>query len=51
MAELTYQPIRHDHAAFLKKARKRRGFKAAYDALAVKYAVASEMWRRAPVPV
>ena len=43
MAEIKYRPVRHDHAAFLRKARKRRGFKAAYDALAVEYAVANEM--------
>lgn len=43
MAEVKYRPVRHDHEAFLKRARKRRGFKAAYDALAVEYAVASEM--------
>ena len=43
MAEIKYKPIRHDHDAFLKKARKRRGFRAAYQALAVEYAVASEM--------
>src|SRR3989337_3553840 len=43
MAELKYQPVRHDHDAFLRKAGKRRGFKAAYEALAVEYAVANEM--------
>ena len=43
MAEIKYRPVRHDHEAFLRKARKRRGFKAAYDALAVEYAVVSEM--------
>ena len=43
MAETKYQPVPHDHAAFLKKARKRRGFKAAYKALEVEYAVANEM--------
>jgi transcriptional regulator with XRE-family HTH domain len=43
MAEIKYRPVRHDHEAFLRKARKRRGFTAAYDALAVEYAVASEM--------
>ena len=43
MAETKYRPVRHDHAAFLKKARKRKGFKAAYRALAVEYAVANEM--------
>ena len=42
MAEIKYQPVRHDHAAFLKRARKRRGFKAAYKALAVEYAVANQ---------
>ena len=43
MAEIKYQPVPHDHDVFLKKARKRRGFQAAYQALAVEYAVASEM--------
>lgn len=43
MAELKYQSVPHDHDAFLKKARKRRGFKTAYQALAVEYAVAKEM--------
>ena len=40
---MKYQPVLHDHKAFLKKARKRRGFQAAYDALAVEYAVVNEM--------
>ena len=43
MAKIKYQPISHDHAAFLRKARKRRGFNAAYKALAVEYAVTNEM--------
>lgn len=43
LAEIKYQPVRHNHDAFLKKARKRRGFQAAYQALAVEYAVAKEM--------
>jgi DNA-binding XRE family transcriptional regulator len=43
MAESKYQPVPHDHAAFLRKARKRRGFQAAYKALEVEYAVANEM--------
>ncbi|MCX7152401.1 MAG: helix-turn-helix domain-containing protein [Proteobacteria bacterium] len=43
MAEIKYQPVSHDHKAFLEKAKKRRGFKEAYDALAVEYAVANEM--------
>ena len=43
MAETEYKPILHDYGAFLKKARKRRGFQTAYQALAVEYAVANEM--------
>ena len=43
MAETRYQSVPHNHDAFLKKARKRRGFQAAYEALAVEYAVANEM--------
>ncbi len=43
MADIKYQPVPHEHAAFLRKARKRRGFHAAYKALAVEYAVANEM--------
>ena len=43
MAEIKYQPVSHNHDVFLKKARKRRGFQAAYQALAVEYAVANEM--------
>ena len=42
MAEIKYQPVSHDHKTFLKKAKKRRGFQAAYQALAVEYAVANE---------
>lgn len=43
MTEIKYQPTRHDHDAFLRKARKRRGFQAAYKARAVEYGVAHEM--------
>ncbi len=43
MANLKHQPIPHDHDALLRKAKKRRGFQAAYDALAVEYAIASQM--------
>ena len=43
MAEIKYKPIRHDHDAFLKKAHRRQGFQAAYQARAVEYAVANEM--------
>ena len=43
MAEIDYSPVRHDHKAFLAKAAKRSGFKEAYDALEVEYALAREM--------
>ncbi len=43
MANLKHQPVPHDHKSFLQKARKRRGFQAAYDALAVEYAIANQM--------
>ena len=43
MAEIKYQRVSQDNKAFLEKAKKRRGFKEAYDALAVEYAVANEM--------
>lgn len=43
MADLEYQPVRHDHKAFLERASEREGFKDAYDALAVEYVVASQM--------
>ena len=43
MAEIKYQPVSHDHKAYLEKAKKRRGFQAAYQALSVEYAVANEM--------
>ena len=43
MAELNYKPIRHDHAAFLAKARQRPGFSEAYDALELEYMLAQQM--------
>ena len=43
MAELKYKPVAHDHAAFLAKARLRKGFSEAYDALALEYQVAGQM--------
>ena len=43
MADLKYEPTRHDHAAFLKKARGRKGFTEAYDALALEYGVVSQL--------
>ena len=45
MADLKFQPVRHDHKAlaFLEKAAKRRGFGDAHDALEVECALANEM--------
>ncbi|MDD5298171.1 MAG: helix-turn-helix transcriptional regulator [Rhodocyclaceae bacterium] len=43
MADLEFQPVRHDHKAFIEKASKRQGFKEAYDALELEYALAHEM--------
>ena len=43
MAELKYDPVAHNHKAFLEKASKRRGFRKAYDALESEYALAHEM--------
>lgn len=43
MAELKYEPTRHDHAAFIKKARGRKGFTEAYEALALEYEVVGQL--------
>ena len=43
MADLGYEPVPHDHDAFLKKASKRKGFVEAYDSLEEEYALAREM--------
>jgi transcriptional regulator with XRE-family HTH domain len=43
VAELKYKPVPHDQKAFLAKARARKGFTEAYDALELEYAVASQM--------
>jgi DNA-binding XRE family transcriptional regulator len=43
MSELKYEPVRHDHAAFLKKARTRKGFAKAYGDLALEYEIAGQM--------
>ena len=43
MAELKYKPVPHDHEAFLAKARARRGFSAAYDALDLEYQVTDQL--------
>ncbi|MBU4267318.1 MAG: helix-turn-helix transcriptional regulator [Acidobacteria bacterium] len=43
MAELKYKPVPHDHKAFIGKAKKRKGFKKAYEGLEEEYAVIREM--------
>jgi DNA-binding XRE family transcriptional regulator len=43
MANLKYSPVRHNHVAFLAKARARKGFTEAYDALALEYRVAAQL--------
>ena len=43
MTEVKYQPVRHDHEAFLRKASKRKGFREAYQGLEEEYALAREM--------
>jgi DNA-binding XRE family transcriptional regulator len=43
MADLKYQPSTHDHTAFLEKAKKREGFKKAYEDLEEEYALVREM--------
>ena len=43
MAEMKFKPVAHNQKTFLKKASKRRGFREAYEALAVEYALAREM--------
>lgn len=40
---MKYKPVPHDHEAFLARARTRRGFAQAYEALALEYQVASQM--------
>ena len=42
MADLKYQPEIHDHTAFVEKAKKRAGFKKAYDDLEEEYALVRE---------
>ena len=43
MAKLKYMPVPHDQRAFLAKARTRKGFSGAYNALALEYQVAGQM--------
>jgi DNA-binding XRE family transcriptional regulator len=43
MDELKYQPVPHDHQAFLEKAMKRKEFRQTYEALAEEYALVREL--------
>lgn len=43
MADIKYKPVVHDHAAFLKKASKRKGFKKAYEELEEESRLTREM--------
>jgi len=43
MADIKYASIKHDHQAFLAKARARKGFTEAYDALELEYRVAGQL--------
>lgn len=43
MADLKYSPVKHDHQRFLAKARARKGFSEAYDALEFEYRVAGQL--------
>lgn len=43
MADLKYNPIHHNHAEFLAKAKQRPGFTEAYESLELEYALANQM--------
>lgn len=43
MADSGYQPVTHNHKAFLEKALKRRGFSEAYQELVPEYALVREL--------
>lgn len=43
MADLKYQPVQHNHADFIAKAKNRQGFAEAYEGLALEYALADQM--------
>lgn len=43
MADLKYTPVKHEHGSFLAKARARKGFTEAYDALELEYRVADQL--------
>jgi len=43
MADISYNPVKHNHEEFLKRAFKRKGFKAAYDASELEYQLVAQM--------
>ncbi len=43
MVELKYIPVTHDHEAFVARARTRKGFAEAYEALAPEYEVITQL--------
>lgn len=43
MADLKYTPVKHDHKDFLQKARTRKGFDKAYEALELEYQVVDQL--------
>ena len=43
MAKIKYQPVSHDHTAFIKKALKRKEFRKAYEDLEEEYTLTREM--------
>jgi DNA-binding XRE family transcriptional regulator len=43
MGEFKYEPVDHDHDAFLEQALKRKGFKEAYDELEDEYLLVREL--------
>lgn len=43
MGEIKYVPVKHDHQAFVAKARARKGVSEAYDALEIEYRVADQL--------
>ncbi len=43
MADLKHEPVAHKHEKFLAKAKRRKGFVAAYDGLELEYQVAGQM--------
>jgi DNA-binding XRE family transcriptional regulator len=45
MNDLKHTPVPHNHKSFLAKAKSRKGFAEAYDALALEYEVVNQMLR------